>query len=280
MYSILNACMAPHEAAEAVFVDPLTSALGRRDSVFVSQRPRGAFRECLGCEAMNEYSVAGAQRGATSPEAGGDELHAEEKSGFLQRCCWRDGRAMELRLSEGQDGPELLTYRKPCGCPVSCDLVCPLLALRGPCCCFLPELTGVLPDGTEINHSRYICDQYLCVPKFAYVEDGQEVFRLRPATCCCGCCTACGCCRPSVPFFFHDPATMERITDGIDEEESQPQIRKVWSGMRKECCTTADNFSVIFPRGCDAKRKAGLLGLTFLLDFTVFERQAEASILG
>jgi len=31
----------------------------------------------------------------------------------------------------------------------------------------------------------------------------------------------------------------------------------------------------MFPGGIDAKRKAGLLGLTFLLDFTVFERQQQ-----
>ena len=55
----------------------------------------------------------------------------------------------------------------------------------------------------------------------------------------------------------------------------QPQIRKVWAGLKKECCTTADTFAVFFPRGASARRKAGLLGLTFLLDFTIFERQGQ-----
>jgi hypothetical protein len=52
-------------------------------------------------------------------------------------------------------------------------------------------------------------------------------------------------------------------------------ILKVWAGLKKECCSTADTFAVFFPPGCTPERKAGLLGTTFLLDFTVFERQHE-----
>lgn len=62
---------------------------------------------------------------------------------------------------------------------------------------------------------------------------------------------------------------------GAYDQEGTPQIRKVWAGLKKECCSTADHFVLVFPPGIDAKRKAGLLGMTFLIDFTVFENQQD-----
>ena len=123
--------------------------------------------------------------------------------------------------------------------------------------------------------SENVCDENLCVPKLKYGENGEDVYFLKPETCLGGCCIACNCSGKGcthIPFYFHEPATMEPIGGYADES---PQIRKVWGGFKKECCSTADTFAVKFPPEIDDKRKAGLLGLTFLLDFTVFERQRE-----
>jgi hypothetical protein len=126
--------------------------------------------------------------------------------------------------------------------------------------------------------SQYICDINLFVPKLKYSEGGEPVYILKPQTCCGGCCIACNCCSGKgglfIPFFFHDPQTGSVIGGDYDGKET-PQIRKLWAGLKKECCSTADTFAVMFPQGIDANRKAGLLGLTFLLDFTVFERQQD-----
>merc|ERR1740129_174284 len=116
----------------------------------------------------------------------------------------------------------------------------------------------------------------LYVPKFKYSEEGKPVYILKPETCCGGCCIACSCCSGKgcvyIPFYFHDPETMV-VLGGYNDDA--PQIRKVWAGFKKECCSTADTFVVKCPQGIDAKRKAGLLGMTFLIDFTWFERQQD-----
>ena len=50
-------------------------------------------------------------------------------------------------------------------------------------------------------------------------------------------------------------------------------ISKVWSGFKKECCSDADNFQVVFPAEADTLDRANLLGATVLLDFSFFETQ-------
>ena len=55
--------------------------------------------------------------------------------------------------------------------------------------------------------------------------------------------------------------------------DATAQIVKVWSGMKKECCSDADNFQVLFPRGIDSNMKANLVGLNVLIDFVWFETQ-------
>lgn len=284
MYQAVPAQISMKDAGSA----PLHNFFDGKESFLVKQTPRGCCQELLGCEAKSEYKISAMdfeymrsggwlKEGATSQP---DEMYALEESSFCMRCCWRDGRAMSIHLSAGgeEGGPDIVEYQKPCGCPLSLSIPTDNGSIDCPCCCMLPELNTVTPDGEEINSSHYVCDGYCCVPKFAYMEEDEEIYRVSPATCCGGCCPACRCQRTlSIPFYFHDPESMERITDGQEDEELQPQIRKVWGGLRKECCTTADTFAVFFPRGCDANRKAGLLGLTFLLDFTVFERQGEAS---
>uniref|UniRef100_A0A7S0FDM4 Phospholipid scramblase n=1 Tax=Pyrodinium bahamense TaxID=73915 RepID=A0A7S0FDM4_9DINO len=264
---------------------PLEAVFDNKNALLVKQTARGCCQECMGCEAKSEYKISAMDFGYM--RSGGwlnegamtqqDEMYALEESSFLMRCCWRDGRAMEVHVTQGAEegGPEIVSYEKPCGCPLNCSIPLEDGSIDIPCCCMLPELT-TLKDGDEISTSRYLCDVYCCVSKFSYEEDGDQVYILKPDTCCGGCLPACKCKRQiSVPYYFYDPTTGERITDGQDDEENQPQIRKVWAGMKKECCTTADTFAVFFPQGADVKRKAGILGLTFLLDFTVFERQGQ-----
>lgn len=50
------------------------------------------------------------------------------------------------------------------------------------------------------------------------------------------------------------------------------EIVKNWSGLGKEAFTDTDKFSVRFPQGADADRKAALLGALFLIDMVYFEK--------
>jgi len=185
-----------------------------------------------------------------------------------------------MNVSSGDEagGQRIIDFEKPCGFPLYFYIQTDSKSIDVPCCCLLPEVFTKFPDGDKTgSKSRYICDQNCWVPKLHYDEDGKTVYVLRPETCCCGCCIMCRCCSkrgPFIPFFFHDPDTNKPV-GGKYTDDNTPHIRKVWAGWKKECCSTADTFAVFFPEGIDAKRKAGLLGLTFLLDFTIFERQGQ-----
>ena len=102
---------------------------------------------------------------------------------------------------------------------------------------------------------------------------------IHPETCLGGACVACNICSGKgiayMPFYFHDPETGDVI--GEYDNPYTPQVRKVWAGWKKECCSTADTFTVVFPKDATVKRKAGLLGMTFLIDFTIFEGHQQSA---
>eukprot|EP00933_Yihiella_yeosuensis_P038210 TRINITY_DN3215_c0_g1_i1.p1 TRINITY_DN3215_c0_g1~~TRINITY_DN3215_c0_g1_i1.p1 ORF type:complete len:320 (-),score=78.94 TRINITY_DN3215_c0_g1_i1:730-1614(-) len=268
----------------------IQTILGPKNAVLVKQTMRGCFQECLGCEAKSEFKISNMDWGyldGNMVQEGKmelpDELYAIEQSSCCMRLCWRDGRGFTMQLSAG-DGPggaPLAEFRKPCGFPLQMDVPVPKLDGSGVttcpvyCCCLLPELAAFDSAGRELGVSKYDCDLCLYVPKFTYSEGGKLVYKIRPETCCMGCCVVftCGKNGCQVPFYFHNPETMEQITTPGSEEP--PQIRKVWAGMKKECCSTADTFALFYPNGITPERKAALLGMTFLIDFTVFERQEE-----
>lgn len=108
-----------------------------------------------------------------------------------------------------------------------------------------------------------------------YNASGETQYLIRPNTCCCGCCVECVCCGKGdakcmyVPFYIRDPKTKKALPSNVGN--NQAQISKVWSGMKKECCSDADNFQVIFPKDTDVITKANLLGSNVLIDFTFFE---------
>jgi len=272
----------------------LDNILSNAEGLLIKQTMRGCCQECMGCEAKSEFKVAPmnwshleneykiTDAGMSQPDA----MYALEKSSFCCRLCWRDGRGFKMEVSQGgkAGGQKLVQYEKPLGFPICCDVPVPspngdITKVSFPCCCKLPQLSTQTPGGVSLNSSsHYICDQNLCVPKIEYREGDEPVYVVRPETCCGGCCIACSCCSGKgmlyIPFYFHDSKNGGEIigSEGYNGKTT-PQIRKVWAGLKKECCSTADTFAVMFPPGISASRKAGLMGLTFLLDFTWFERQ-------
>lgn len=260
-----------------------------KEGLLVKQTMRGCCQECLGCEAKSEFKIAEmkwdrmdgykvSEEGMNEP----DIMYALEESSCCCRLCWRDGRPFNMQVSEGAEkgGQGIVNFVKPCSFPLYFSIPTKDGSIDCPCCCLLPKVDTTLPAGAPLgNSSRYICDINLFVPKLEYSEGGAPVYILKPETCCGGCCIACNCCSGKgsiyIPFYFHDPSSGNLIGGAKYDDEKVPQIRKLWAGLKKECCSTADTFAVMFPEGISANRKAGLLGLTFLLDFTVFERQQD-----
>mmetsp|Transcript_9185 Transcript_9185/g.22959 ORF Transcript_9185/g.22959 Transcript_9185/m.22959 type:complete len:83 (+) Transcript_9185:433-681(+) len=78
-----------------------------------------------------------------------------------------------------------------------------------------------------------------------------------------------------IPFYIRDPETMEAVVSAVRDGmgENKAQIKKVWSGLKKECCTDADNFQVLFPANSDVATRASLMGSNILIDFAFFETQ-------
>jgi hypothetical protein len=262
--------------------DPVSRILGMKNSMLVKQTAKGCLQECCGCEAKNEFTLSamdwGYVDGGFLKEGTTDkpnELYAIEESNCCLRICCQDGRPLEMSVHQGgnKDGHRLFKMTKPMGCPVWVTCHSDNGDVDIPCCCFLPNMSNAFGDGKEFSNSRYTCDGCLYVPKFMYQENGVDVYKVRPETCCCGCCISCECGGKhrcvGIPFYFWDPQTGEKIRGNVEGQE--PQITKVWSGMAKECCTTADTFAVFFPQNISAKRKAALLGMTFLIDFVWFE---------
>jgi len=271
--------------------DALAAKFGPHNALLVKQTMRGCLQECFGCEAKSEFKVApfdwstGLEGWKLTEQAKNepDSMYALEKSSCCCRLCWRDGRPFDMAVSDGAEegGRDLVHFVKPCGLPLYCSIPTNDGSVDIPCCCFLPKVTTTSPSGESMNSvSKYMCTPYLCVPHLSYSEQDQPVYILKPETCCGGCCIACTCCGEGrgkgciyLPFYFHDATSGQPV--GGSYSNDAPQIRKVWAGLKKECCSTADTFAVKFPDDITPERKAGLLGMTFLLDFTVFERQQD-----
>lgn len=253
----------------------LGGILAPKLAMLVKQTPKGCVQEFLGCEAESEFNISsfdwGYLNGSQVLPSGRSlpsEIYALENSSCLCRQCLKSNRSLTLDISEGatKGGPLLMQFRKPVSC-------------HGGSCfwCLWPKMKGHLPGGKEVNESRYHCDCCCHIPKFMYSENGKDLFKVMPPTCCAGMCIQPNCkggrCL-AMPFFFYDPETGEQIK-GTGPPGNEPQILKVWGGVMKECCTQIDTFAVFFPPGVSAETKAGLLGMTFFIDYQIFEGKKE-----
>jgi hypothetical protein len=266
-------------------------------SLLVKQTTRGCLQECLGCTARSEYKVSEYDKGYMQAPTGFKSgfltdaaftvpniFYLDETSGCCWRLWWQEGRPMEINMSEGGEagGRNLAKFAKTCTCQICVAIPVPdpndppnVIWVDTPMCCKLPYLNTTAPDApeTELTRTVYVCDLCLAVPKFDYYEGDQVIYRIKPATCCFGCCPTCKCFgrkRGGYPMYLYDPTTGERLEEGKAEED-MPQVTKVWAGLKKECCTTADNFLLIFPEGSSNLRKGGLVGAAMLIDLAWFE---------
>ena len=258
-----------------------TNSMFSHDAITVQQTTRGCFQECFGCEAKSEYRVfpghveEGQPRKENIPQMG----HLLEESGCLCRTCFSSQRGFTMKLAAGSlpadtegAGPTVMVYEKPFSLPICCNI--PMVNPQGeptscrvPCCCCLPKVNTKTPQGQLLGSSEYECDACLLVPKFIVKdENGNLTYRIKPETCCGGVCIKCSCSGGKasrmiyIPFIIRDPNTDQPIPSAFGEAHPS-QIAKMWPGLKKGCCTDADNFHNIFLAGAPEPVKANLFRL-------------------
>lgn len=241
----------------------------------VQQTMRGCFQECCGCEAESEYKIG--LYDAEFEEGGGGVgdnkiMYAKEESNCCFRTCCPSMRPLVWTVSQGSEkgGATIATYQKGWSLPLCWQITIPDYGTcQGPCCCCMPKATAYDSSGKDLGQSRYICDMCPLVPKFGYYQGGKMLYYLAPEHCCGGMCMVIKCGGQGgksiyIPFWFRDPETKEKLPDGSG-------IAKLWPGMKKACCSDADNFALKWPQGSTIDQRKGLLGLNFLVDLVWFE---------
>jgi hypothetical protein len=229
--------------------------LDGQPNLFVKQTRKGWLQECLGCEANTEFKIA------TMADQQNDIMYAIENTSCCLRFWCPALRSFTMTVSEGgQSGGKIHSFHeRPFRCHTgSCK-----------CCCF-QEIETKDANGAVIG--GVIEDFWWCVPNYKVMAGpsnttGTHQFNLHMPTCCCGMCVDCcsqGCCSCRVPFNIYVPGK-----EGKDEQVGE--IVKIWSGMKKELTSDADNFELRFPVGVDAQTKSRLLGATFLLNQLYYE---------
>lgn len=173
------------------------------------------------------------------------------------------------RLDLSDVGVPLMTHEKKRTCGTFCLVITPWGAIPVPMCTNLPYLE-TSSNGQVVGRTEYLCDKCLFVPKFAVKDaNGQEVYRIRPDTCCAGCCVRCRCGGKggkcfSVPYIIRDPTTQEKMDEA--------HITDLWAGLKKECCTRKNNWQVKFPENATDEMKMTLMGAALLVELTMVEQ--------
>lgn len=168
---------------------------------------------------------------------------AVEECDLTDRACFCKRRPFDMRLLDYRKVPVLRFIR-----PLRCDSAC--------CFCCLQELEVQAPKGTVIGSVRM--DFSLIFPSFSILDSAENVvLKIKGPLC-----TLSFCCEDVVfEIFTADGAT------------KLGHVIKVYAGFFQECCTDADNYSLVFPFDLDVKMKAVLLGALILIDYMYFEKE-------
>ncbi|GMH66282.1 hypothetical protein TL16_g04395 [Triparma laevis f. inornata] len=147
---------------------------------------------------------------------------------------------------------------------------------RCPCCCFLPYLETMDPNGRKIGASQYICDACLLVPKVdVFDEYDRHTYRVRPDTCVGGLCVQCRCggekgrcCR--IPWKIRDPITHEPVQSSHESTGEDAQVTSLWTGL-KRACQKKNAYFLNFPEDASSNLRATLTGTALLIDMSFSE---------
>jgi len=263
----------------------IENMFGPREGILVKQTMKGCC-----CDFRNEFSIHEYDRAYSEGSNPSEEImFAKETTG----CCIRNFsyfapafRATTFAVWQGAfstckdaERPGIdkafLTHSKKTTLGVFCRIPAKDGDIIIPCCCCLPYLETKDASGRLVGKTQYICDMYLCVPKFDIQDaNGASQYRLRPDTCCAGCCILCKCGGPGgrclhVPYYIRDPVSFEKLKSKTGEDAA---IDDLWEGVKKACCNR-NNYAVAFPQGITPEMKATILGAVFLLEMAEYEQE-------
>ena len=168
-----------------------------------------------------------------------------------------------------------LRHEKNCSCPINAIVGCDDNGpIRVPCCCYLPYIdTYDARTNTKLGTSRLLCNcKPLLCPKFALYDS-----QIRPDLCCFNCCYVCPKCEWSncgstkccyIPFYIRDFHSEEKV----DPDDKDVAIIDLYIGLKNECCTKKNLYSVKFPSTATTADKATFIGATLLYDMTINEQ--------
>ena len=128
-----------------------------------------------------------------------------------------------------------------------------------------PEMTL-----TEVRTGRIVGsvhDPFTCCNPFYLVKDENKNVKYRVYGACC---QKGFCCCSDVFFYIYPGGDCE-----MKEENAIGTITKKWTDCVKECCTKANNFLTEFPKDATPDDKILLIGITLLIDYTIFEREGD-----
>jgi len=269
-------------------VAPGQVAMG--DGIMVYQKTSQCCRCCC-CQPNIDWTIHDYVEGWSADMSLPTKMFIKEEAAWFGRCwshCWPGWRATKYNVYAGENptGQPLFSHEKPATCS-HCPLYPPFYSDNGPVrcpwCCCLPYLETKDNKGQLIGVSRYICDMCIFVPKYNLEDgNGNVIYRVRPEVCCGGLCVKCKCGGGQkgkcfrIPFPIREP--QEPFNPIKDPQGGDAAITDLWAGMKHECCTNREMYSLKFPKftNQNAKNqediKKSLIGMTLLIDITLNEQ--------
>jgi len=251
------------------------------DGVMVYQKTSQCCRCCC-CQPNIDWTIHDYQDNWSHDMQMATKMFMKEDASWFGRCwshCWPGWRATKYTVHAGENetGRVLFSHEKPATCS-HCPLYPPFYGdngpIRCPWCCCLPYLTTKDGNGQHLGTSKYVCDPCIFVPKYDVLDkNGNRVYRVSPETCLGGCCPVCRCGGGTKGKCFRVPFPI-REPNPPHKQLGEAAITDLWAGMKHECCTNREMYSVQFPRQMpdpDAMKKV-LIGMTLLIDITLNEQ--------
>lgn len=269
-------------AVEGVVIAPGQVTMG--DGVMIYQNTSQCCR-CLCCQPNIDWTIHDYVENWSADMQIPVKMFMKEDAAWFGRCwshCWPGARPTKYTVHEGADasGPMLFYHEKPWTCS-HCPLYPPFYSDNGPVrcpwCCCLPYLETKDANGTLLGTSRYICDLCIFVPKYEVSDaSGNVVHRVRPETCVGGLCIRCRCGGGTKGKCFRIPFPIRQPNPPYDQI-GDAAITDLWAGMKHECCTNREMYSLKFPaKGSNDPKveaiKKTLVGMTLLIDITLNEQ--------
>jgi len=224
------------------------SVLQPFSNLLAKQTKKGCLQNCLGCEAVSEFTIA------TKENPKNDKLYVIEESSCIQRFCLGNLNPFKMTLTEGGQpgGRPVAHFDRPCACPVA------------PCkmCCFQSIAVADGHSNLPIGSVRETL--FFCVPEFIVRnETGDISYYINVPTCCCCLPNVCaeGCCR--VPYYVYTPE---------DRSNEVGKIVKIWVSLGTEMLGM-NQYECDFPSNATPQQKAVLMGATFLINELFFKRR-------